>query len=175
MSTPDTLPPWPQVPACYGWLSLDRRGGWRLRGEAVTHGGLFAFLNQYYGTDGSGDWFVQNGPQRVFVQLAYTPLVLRLQQDGGILAHTGADAGRALAAHVDDEGNVLLLTEAGIGLVDDRDLPDFIAGCRRADGRPAEVEDLLAGDGVGWRGLALQPIARAEVARRYPYNAEPQP
>jgi hypothetical protein len=33
----------PEVPACYGWLSLDRRGRWRLRGETVTHAGLKAF------------------------------------------------------------------------------------------------------------------------------------
>lgn len=173
--TADTLPPWPQVPACYGWLSLDRRGGWRLQGEPVTHGGLLAFLNHNYRGDDSGDWYVQNGPQRVYVGLAYTPLVLRLQADGRILAHTGADAGAASVAHVDDEGSVLLLTAAGIGLVDDRDLPDFVAECRLADGAPAEIEALLAGADVRWRGLPLQPIARAEVAGRYRFTPDPQP
>lgn len=173
MTTSDTLPPWPQVPACYGWLSLDRRGGWRLRGEPVEHGGLLAFLNHNYRSDG-GDWFVQNGPQRVFVSLAYTPLVLRLQTDGRITTHTGADAGAARTVHVDDEGNVLVLTEAGIGLVDDRDLPDFIGECRLADGEPAEVEAVLAGEGVSWRGLPLRAIARAEVAGHYRFRPDPQ-
>ena len=30
---------WPNVPACHEWLSLDRRGDWRLQGERV-HGAL---------------------------------------------------------------------------------------------------------------------------------------
>ena len=37
---------WPNVPACYDWLSLDRRGDWRLQGERVTHRGLIAFINR---------------------------------------------------------------------------------------------------------------------------------
>ena len=32
---------WPDVPAVYGWLELDVRGRWRLRGEPVR-GGLEA-------------------------------------------------------------------------------------------------------------------------------------
>ena len=26
---------WPDVPAVYGWLSLDRRGRWLIRGETL--------------------------------------------------------------------------------------------------------------------------------------------
>ena len=37
---------WPNVPAVYGWLGLDRRGCWRLRGERITHGGAIEFINQ---------------------------------------------------------------------------------------------------------------------------------
>ena len=47
-TTPARLPDWPNVPACHGWLSLDARGCWRLKGERVEHGGLFAFLNANY-------------------------------------------------------------------------------------------------------------------------------
>ena len=68
---------WPNVPACYDWLSLDRRGDWRLQGERVTHHGFIALLNRQYGVDEHGCWFVQNGPQRVFVRLDYTPWVFR--------------------------------------------------------------------------------------------------
>ena len=33
------LAKWPNVPACYGWLALDRRGRWRMRDEhAQAHG-----------------------------------------------------------------------------------------------------------------------------------------
>ena len=28
---------WPDVPNVYGWLSLDRRGVWRIKGDAVTN------------------------------------------------------------------------------------------------------------------------------------------
>lgn len=172
MTEPDIPRAWPQVPACYGWLSLDRRGRWRLQGEPVVHPGLLAFLDNHYHHDGA-DWFVQNGPQRVFVSLEYTPLVLRLRADGSVVLHTGADAGELAAAHVDDEGNVLLLCAAGIGVLDDRDLPAFLADCRLADGSVAEVEAVVAGEDVRWRGLPLQPIARAEVAARYGFRAEP--
>jgi len=29
---------WPGVPAVYGWLELDRRGGWRIKGERIGNG-----------------------------------------------------------------------------------------------------------------------------------------
>lgn len=167
--------PWPQVPACYGWLSLDRRGRWRLQGEPVTHRGLLAFLNQHYASEEDGAWFVQNGPQRVFVRLDYTPFVLRMGADGGLLTHTEAAAGPASAVHVDDEGSVLIATAAGIGLLDDRELPAFVDECRGADGAAAEIEAVLACAGVSWRGLPVQPIGRAEVAARYGFRADPQP
>jgi len=81
---------WPQVPACYGWLSLDRRGCWRLKGQAISHAGLISFHQQHYGADDSGNWVFRNGPQMVFVALDYTPLVLRLDVDGRLTANTGA-------------------------------------------------------------------------------------
>ena len=28
---------WPNVPHVYGWLALDRRGVWRIKGDAVTN------------------------------------------------------------------------------------------------------------------------------------------
>ena len=34
---------WPNVPDCRGWLSLDRRGQWRLQGSPVRHAGLAEF------------------------------------------------------------------------------------------------------------------------------------
>ncbi len=88
---------WPDVPACYGWLSLDRRGDWRLQGERVTHRGLIDFINRQYAGDETGCWFLQNGPQRVFVSLAATPWIFR--NDGDRLAsHTGQPADEAAFA-----------------------------------------------------------------------------
>jgi hypothetical protein len=170
---------WPDVPACYGWLSLDRRGIWRLQGEAVTHGGLLRFLDEHYACDDAGNWLVHNGPQRVFVTLDYTPWVLRLQPDGSLLTHTARAAGAVDAAHLDDEGSVLLHTEAGIGLLDDRDLQAFLADCVGADGDPVSDDGWLAvmeGDGQAfWRGLPLVPIGRDEVPARYGFRPQPTP
>ena len=77
------LAKWPNVPDCYGWLLLDRRGNWRMRDEAVQHAGglgtpirhaaLNAFIARNYDVDANGQWYFQNGPQRVFVELEPKP------------------------------------------------------------------------------------------------------
>ncbi|MCX7155048.1 MAG: DUF2946 family protein [Rhodocyclales bacterium] len=170
---------WPKVPACYGWLSLDRRGCWRLKGETISHAGLIGFINSHYGADASGNWIFQNGPQAVFVALDYTPLVLRLGVDDELTTHTGVAAGPVAAAYLDEEGNALLHTALGIGLLDDRDLPAFIAACRNECGDPAAEDALLAtmagGSGVFWRGLPLQAVSRSDVPRRFGFHSDPAP
>lgn len=75
------LAKWPNVPHCTGWLLLDRRGGWRMRDDAaqaagalgspVRHPALVDFIARNYERDEHGQWFFQNGPQRVYVELAY--------------------------------------------------------------------------------------------------------
>lgn len=170
---------WPNVPVCHGWLSLDRRGRWLLKGEAICHGGLVAFINRHYGADDAGNWIFRNGPQVVFVALDYTPWVLRLEADGGLAAHTGVAVGPADEAYLDDEGNALLHTPAGIGLVDDRDLAGFVAACRNVNGDTVGDDALLAimtgASGVFWRGLPLQAIKRRDVGPRFGFRPDPAP
>lgn len=82
---------WPSVPECRGWLALDRRGNWRMRnefaqknhlpGDVIQHSGLVSFIERNYATNEDGEWFFQNGPQRVYVDLDYTPLVARFYPD----------------------------------------------------------------------------------------------
>ena len=169
---------WPNVPACYDWLSLDRRGCWRLQGERITHGGLIAFINQQYGCDAAGRWFMQNGPQRVFVSLACTPWIFRYDADG-FSAHTGQAAGAVRSAFLDPEGNILLATELGIGLLDDRDLPRFLGECRSAEGQLADESAFAAlmesgaGD-IRWQGLKMQMIAPASLPGRFNFDPHPQ-
>lgn len=168
---------WPDVPACYGWLSLDRRGHWRLQGERVSHPGLIAFLSQHYSADSQGRWFVQNGPQQVFVELDYTPWIFRMETTG-LLTHTGLPVSDLRAVHVDEYGNVLLDSAQGIGLLDDRDLPAFLAACTDAKGAApdeARLLALLAGEPVAvfWQKLPLQPIAAVDVPARYKFIAQP--
>jgi len=170
---------WPNVPACYGWLSLDRRGDWRLQGERVSHRGLIDFINRQYGSDESGCWFLQNGPQRVFVSLAGAPWVFR-RAEGGFVSHTGVPAGAVRGVLLDDGGNVLVDADLGIGLLDDRDLPRFLAECRDDAGQPAAEQsllDLMAGrpGRVFWEGHRLQAIAAAEIPARYGFVPEPRP
>lgn len=168
---------WPDVPACYDWLSLDRRGDWRLQGERVTHRGLIEFINRQYGCDETGRWFLQNGPQRVFVTLAYTPWVFRREGDA-FVSHTGQPAGAVLAAFLDADGNILLETELGIGLLDDRELAGFLAECCEAEGGPAGEEAFLAlmsgrPASICWHELSLQASAAVDLAKRYKFVAQP--
>ncbi|MDP1985408.1 MAG: DUF2946 family protein [Sulfuritalea sp.] len=170
---------WPTVPACHGWLSLDRRGRWLLKGQGISHAGLLAFINSRYRADGSGNWIVQNGSQTVFVALDYTPFVWRLELDDSLTAHTGAATGPIAAAYLDEEGNLLLQTALGIGILNDRDLPAFLAACRDARGDPAGDDALLAtldgGTCVFWHGLPLQVIKRGDVPRRFGFRPDPAP
>ena len=138
------LAKWPNVPHCYGWLGLDARGDWYMRddrvqveghfallpGEAGTvskgsrlqHGKLIDFIHRNYAADPSGQWFFQNGPQRVYVELEVTPWIWRLQPDGRVMAHTGKPAGAVRRSLVDDLGRLYLMTELGIGLVHTSDM-----------------------------------------------------
>ena len=118
-----SLAKWPNVPDVYGWLALDRRGNWLLRGERIGNLALREFIARNYQPDARGCWYFQNGPQRVFVQLAYTPLVVHLEGEA-LVDHCG----RPFAlqqAFLDEEGSVLIQGKDGLALLDDRDLAAF--------------------------------------------------
>jgi len=120
---------WPGVPAVYGWLALDRRGAWLLRVpdrerfERIGNPALCEFIARNYEADERGRWYFQNGPQRVYVRLAYTPLVLHYE-GADLVDHCGRPT-IAQSTYLDEEGSVLIAGERGIGLLDDRDLAEF--------------------------------------------------
>lgn len=120
---------WPGVPAVFGWLALDRRGRWLLREPGggrfsrIGHAGMRDFIGRNYGADDRGRWFFQNGPQRVFVDLAYTPFVLHYRGEQ-LFDQCGAPV-RPSETLVDEEGSVLMRVARGVGLLDDRDLEAF--------------------------------------------------
>jgi hypothetical protein len=198
MSQPDfsALLRWPDVPACYGWLSLDRRGQWRLRGEAVTHAGLTGFLNRQYAHDELGNYFVQNGPQRVFVELDYAPWVVWLTSSPAeagasftLQTHSGEPVTAICQACIDEEGNLLLELPMGVALVCDRDLPTMLHALRDREGVPADDDALRSllewtpesapeagGLVLHWRDqrIPVSAIRRVDVARRFGYVASPQ-
>jgi len=114
---------WPDVPDVYGWLSLDRRGNFLIRNEKIGNRALREFICRNYQADARGCWYFQNGPQRVFVALAYTPLVLHFES-AALFDHCGRPF-QADQALLDEEGSVLMAGKPGIGLLDDRDLAGF--------------------------------------------------
>jgi hypothetical protein len=141
---------WPNVPAVYGWLSLDRRGNWLIKGERIGNHALREFISRNYGSDERGCWYFQNGPQRVFVRLAYTPLVVHYE--GERLLDQRGQAFAAGETYLDEEGSVLFAGQGTVALLDDRDLERF-----------AEGADTLARIGSG------------EVARRFNFVSDPRP
>ena len=146
-----SLAKWPNVPAVYGWLSLDRRGNWRIKEEKIGNEALREFIGRNYEPDAQGRWFFQNGPQRVYVRLAYTPLVVHFEGDA-LIDHCAKPFGAPRASFLDEEGSVLVQGERGIALVDDRDLHRY------------------AND-----GQTLQRIIGSELAKRFGFVPDPRP
>ncbi|MDR5853704.1 DUF2946 family protein [Caballeronia sp. LZ062] len=177
------LAKWPNVPHCTGWLLLDRRGQWRMRdeaaqaagvlGDAIRHEALIGFINRNYERDADGQWFFQNGPQRVYVELAYTPWIVRLSATDGALRltdHTGAPFEPA-QAFLDDEGGLLFSDDATpprVAALHDHDLDLFSSH--------ASFDDASRGGIFHWRDgtdLPLQSIRRADVETRFGFVASP--
>jgi len=181
---------WPNVPAVYGWLSLDRRGNWLIKGERIGNPLVTEFIGRNYARDERGCWYFQNGPQRVFVDLAGTPLVLRITSpDGAPLAlatHTGIPVASVAAVFLDEGGTLLLETSLGPGTLDDRDLARLLPHLIDVNGNPlpeAALDELmeLAQQGkavpmwlrFGDASLKVEPIASGEIARRLGFVARP--
>lgn len=135
------LDKWPNVPAVYGWLSLDRRGHWRIRGEAISRPQIIDTIGANYAADERGCWFFQNGPQRGYVQIDWMPLVLRRGEGDVLVTHNGRRAERLDAAYLDEEGSLLIVTEHGPGGVDSHDL-EWVLAHVQAD-KDVDVEDAL--------------------------------
>ena len=144
-----SLAKWPNVPAVFGWLSLDRRGDWRIKGGRVSNAALRDFIGRNYEPDGQGRWYFQNGPQRVYVSLAYTPLVAHYEGDR-LVDHCGRPFS-PLSMLQDDEGSVLLAGQGTVALLDDRDLARFSDEDHR-----------------------LEPVRRADVPARFGFVPEPR-
>jgi len=163
---------WPNVPHCYGWLGLDARGHWAMRDDAaqaagaftsqqpgakgsiLRHDKLIAFICRNYASDGQGQWYFQNGPQRVYVELEATPWVWRLSEDLTVQAHTGALT-HCRACCMDEHGWVYLDTPLGLGLLHTLDVG--LAASVLETGR--------------WR---VEAVVRQELPSRFGYVISPQ-
>ena len=95
------------------------------KGSLLKHEKLIDFIQRNYESDDSGQWFFQNGPQRVYVELELTPWVWRISLDsnGGfsVAGHDGRPASVKLCV-LDELGRVYLDTDAGFGLIHTQDV-----------------------------------------------------
>lgn len=183
---------WPNVPAVYGWLALDRRGNWLLKRETIGNEALNAFISRNYMHDDAGRWFFQNGPQRVFVELDYTPFVYRVTNQVNaplaLTAHTGVAVNALHAAWIDEAGVVILDTDRGIGIVHDQDLDPLLVGAMvDANGNTFDEDTLEAlldraehlepiPVWLKFRDTEarLEPIRSTDVPRHFRFDPQPR-
>jgi hypothetical protein len=146
------LAKWPNVPDCYGWLGLDARGNWYMRDDAVQVAGDFAkskgsklqheklieFIGRNYDADAYGQWFFQNGPQRVYVELEAAPWIWRMQPDGSLSSHTQRLA-HYLSSWLDESGWLYLETDLGFGLMHSLDMLQAVQKIESEEWSPQDI------------------------------------
>lgn len=199
-----SLMKWPNVPDCYGWLALDRRGQWRMRdeftqlnnlpGQVIEHTALKEFIARNYACDAVGRYFFQNGPQRVYITLAATPWIVRILPSNKGLnfinqCHQNMDPAGALS---DEKGNIYIVGNLNqiIYNSSDRKNGQFtesnsqtIALLHDHDldqfSGLAKLHEEACSFGGSWvwqgRQLSLDPIHSDELASRFHYIVKPQP
>ncbi len=174
------LAKWPNVPDCYGWLGLDARGQWYMRddraqaagpfagaeataasrGALLRHDKLIEFIHRNYEPDVLGQWFFQNGPQRVYVELEATPLIWRVQPDFSVRAHSGVE-GRIQRCVIDEHGRLYLDTDLGLGLIHSQDMVQAAEAVEQGLWVPMEVATRELPQRFGYvRSPALQRLGR---------------
>lgn len=178
------LAKWPNVPHCTGWLLLDRRGQWRMRDEGaqargelgtpIRHAALIGFIERNYACDDGGCWFFQNGPQRVYVELAYTPWVVRLalpSPDTPVLTDQTGGSFEPATAFIDDEGGVLFTDRSNpcrVAVLHDHDLDLFA--------QLATLDDAGTAGTLQWRPdtpLTIETIRRGDMPSRFGFVPSP--
>jgi hypothetical protein len=163
---------WPNVPHCYGWLGLDARGNWYMRddraqslgsfasglsgakGSLLQHTKLIEFIQRNYAFDAAGQWYFQNGPQRVYVELEAAPWVWRIGTDFHIAAHDGTPADWQ-QSFTDEQGWLYCQTNIGFGLVHTQDVGN-------------------AADAIEQGVWSVADISRAELLARFGFVPSPQ-
>ena len=152
------------------------RAGERRAGQPIRHEALLGFINRNYDADERGQWFFQNGPQRVYVELGYTPWVVRLVGRMPMARLRCTDqAGGAFepaAVFVDEEGGVLFADDCGA-----RRESRFctITICEVFSDHATLADDSMSGE-FRWNNqvvLPLQAMRRGEVAARFGFVPSP--
>ena len=169
------LAKWPNVPHCYGWLGLDARGNWFLRddptqaagpfpavrGSMLRHEKLIEFIQRNYANDELGQWFFQNGPQRVYVELEATPWIWRIGEDLSVRTHAGVVV-EPSACLLDEDGKLYLTAPIGLGLVHSLDVGTAAEAIEQGRWVP---EDVRVQDLPGRFGYVTSPASRRPPGR----------
>jgi Protein of unknown function (DUF2946) len=166
---------WPNVPHCYGWLGLDARGNWYMRddrtqaagsfpqskGSLLRHEKLIEFINRNYSNDAQGQWFFQNGPQRVYVELEVAPWIWRLGPGRSVSGHTGQPT-EPQRCFMDEAGRLFLQTDLGFGLIHTLDVPQAAETIEQGFWMPQEIAAAELPERFGY---VRSPAARQAVKK----------
>ena len=195
---------WPNVPDCFGWLALDRRGQWRMRdeftqqnnlpGQVIQHASLNDFIARNYACDELGRYFFQNGPQRVFITLAATPWIARIIPEGSgtqllTQCHHALNPESALS---DENGNIYIVGNVDQTIYNSmtnessqftKSASQTIALLHDHDldhfSELAKLREEACSFGGSWvwqdKQLPLDPIHSEELAARFNFVANPLP
>ena len=191
---------WPNVPHCFGWLALDRRGQWRMRdeyaqtnqlpGNVIQHVALNEFISRNYAHDSLGRYFFQNGPQRVFITLDATPWIARMipSESGPQLSTQCGMEIKPHGALSDEKGNIYITGSIPQSLSDRIDSTVFtqteslsIALLHDHDLDLFSDQSQVKEDACSFRGswqwdgkdLPIEPIHSAELAGRFHFIKAP--
>jgi hypothetical protein len=193
---------WPNVPDCYSWLSLDRRGQWRmvdefaqqnhLPGKVIDHAALNEFISRNYAHDQAGRYFFQNGPQRVFITLAATPWIARMipgEQHPQLLTQCQSVM-TPTAALSDEQGNIYIVGTIEQTVFESAEQQHFsikvmpsVALLHDHDldqfSELAKLREEACSFGGSWlwhgQQLPLDPIHSDELSQRFGFIKNPKP
>jgi hypothetical protein len=191
---------WPNVPHCFGWLALDRRGQWRMRdefaqanklvGSAIQHAALNEYISRNYANDSLGRYFFQNGPQRVFVTLDATPFIARIfpsESGPQLLTQCGTQI-EPQGALSDEKGNIYITGLFQQSLSDQIDGAAFtkleslsVALLHDHDLDLFSDQSKVMEDACSFRGswqwngnqLPIEPVQSTELANRFHFVKVP--
>ncbi len=197
-----SLMKWPNVPDCFGWMALDRRGQWRMRdefaqqnqlpGQIIKHAALNEFINRNYACDEEGRYFFQNGPQRVFITLDATPWITRITPSNEGLQFL-TQCNQAIipeAALSDENGNIYIVGNIDQTIYhgttkDQFESKTFQSVALLHDHDLDHFSELAKlheeacsfGGSWNWRGISmpLDPIHSQELSARFHFTVNPQP
>ena len=183
---------WPDVPHCTGWLALDARGVFRMRDEAtqalyvpgdpIRHDALLAFIHRNYASDAQGAWYFQNGPQRVYVDLAATPFIARTDGADGLVLHDRAPLDTLHQVWMTEQGQMIFQNAHRVAMLDDRDIVQCLPRLRWR-GSLCDDSQLLdwleaPDDGLcflfGDQALPVGLVRQAEMATTLGFVARPR-